>query len=375
MKIPVNIPLVDRQDLVRVAECIETGWVSSEGKFVHEFETEFAELLQKKYAVAVSNGSAALDIAYDIIGLDEKSEVIIPSFTIISCVAQVLRSGARPIFIDVDYETFNTTIALIKNAVTSRTKAILIPHIYGLPCDITELKSFCDENNIFLIEDIAESIGQYLRGKPCGSFGHITTVSFYANKHVTCGEGGMVLVDDEDLFHRASKKRNLCFDNSRRFVHDDLGWNYRLTNMQAALGLSQLEKLSLIRARKLALAQQYDQALCGYNLLKLPVKSTEYADNDYWVYPLRLLGDLVSFKDDIIASLGRKGVATRPFFYPLNLQPVLKKFGIAIDHSSCPVSKKLYDSGFYIPSGAGMTPEQIAYTCEAVHETLGEFCR
>ena len=231
--IPVNVPLLKGNEKKYLTECIDTGWISSEGPFVKRFEEEFAARMGRKHGIAVTNGTAAIDAAVEALGVGPGDEVILPTFTIISCVLQIVRSGAKPVLVDCESDTWNMDISAIEAKITSRTKAIMVVHIYGLPVDMKPVLEICRKYKLKLIEDAAEMIGQTYRGKPCGSFGDISTVSFYPNKHVTTGEGGMVLTDDDNLADQCRELRNLCFKPGKRFEHDRMGWNFRMTNLQA----------------------------------------------------------------------------------------------------------------------------------------------
>ena len=246
----VNEPLLNGNEKKYLNECIDSGWISSEGPFVKKFEIEFAAKMGRKYGIAVTNGTAAIDLAIEALDIGPGDEVIMPSFTIISCVMQVVRSGATPVFVDSEPDTWNMDVQQIESKISTRTKAIMAVHIYGLPVDLSILLPLCDKYGLKLIEDSAEMIGQTYNGRPCGSFGDISTVSFYPNKHITTGEGGMILTDDENLANICRELRNLCFKPNKRFVHDRLGWNVRMTNLQAAVGLAQLERLDEFLIKK-----------------------------------------------------------------------------------------------------------------------------
>lgn len=221
--IPVNTPLLDGNEKKYLLECIESGWISSEGPFVEEFEKKFAARVNRRYGIAVTNGTAAIDAAVEALGIGQGDEVIMPAFTIISCVTQIARSGAIPVLVDSCAETWNMNISQIADKITSRTKAILVPHIYGLPVDINPILALANTYGLKVIEDAAEMHGQTYYDRPCGSFGDISTFSFYPNKHLTTGEGGMIVTDDEALAESCRSLRNLCFQPKNRFVHERLG--------------------------------------------------------------------------------------------------------------------------------------------------------
>ena len=286
--IPVNEPLLDGNEKRYLNECIDTGWISSEGPFVNEFEDKFARYHGRKHGIAVTNGTAGLQCAVDALELEQGDEVIIPSFTIICCVNAVLQANATPVLVDCDQFTFNSTPQQIENAITKKTKAIMLVHIYGLPVDIDPILELAKEKRIKVVEDAAEVIGQTYKGKPCGSFGDISTFSFYANKHITTGEGGMILTDDDQLADTCRSLRNLCFQETKRFYHDRIGWNFRMTNIQAAVGLAQLERLDKFKDIKRTTGRKYTKLLENCTGLQLPIGKTTYAQNIYWVYALVL---------------------------------------------------------------------------------------
>lgn len=367
--IPVNEPLLDGNEKIYLTDCVEEGWLSSEGPFVARFEETVAKDLGRAHGIGVSSGSGALEVAVAALRLGPGDEVIAPTFTIISSVAPIVRAGATPVLVDMQVDTWNMDVAQIEAAIGPRTKAIMVVHIYGLPADMDPIMALADRHGLAIIEDAAEMHGQTYRGRPCGSFGDLSVLSFYANKHVTTGEGGMVLCDDDGLAQRCRSLRNLCFDGRRRFVHEELGWNFRITNMQAAVGLAQSERLSEVVARKRAIGKHYTQRLSGLPGLMLPLAATDYAENIYWVYGL-LLDDAVAFDAvEVITRLHREGVGCRPFFWPMHEQPVFRRMGL-FQGDSHPVAERLARRGFYLPSGTALTDAQIDRVCDAVTKVM-----
>lgn len=363
--IPVNTPLVDGNEEKYLNECIRTGWISSEGPFIRQFEEKFANKMGRKYGIAVSNGTAALDASVEALGIGFGDEVIMPTFTIISCIGQIIRSGAKPVLVDSDPITWNMDVSQIEDKITSKTKAILVVHIFGLPVDMEPVLEIAERHGLKIIEDAAQMHGQQYNGKPCGSFGDLSTFSFYPNKHITTGEGGMIVTDDEQLAEDCRSLRNLCFQSSKRFVHERLGWNFRMTNMQAALGLAQLERLDEFVIRKRNMGAKYTKLLADVEGVQLPLAKTNYADNIYWVFGM-LLDDQLGFDaEEAMQRLGKKKIGCRPFFYPMHQQPVLKDMGL-FKGESYPVAERLYRRGFYIPSGMALTEKQIEKVAETV---------
>jgi perosamine synthetase len=369
--IPVNEPLLNGNEKKYLMECIDTGWISSEGPFIKKFEEGVANYIGRKYAVACANGSAALDIAVKALGFEKDDEVIMPSFTIISCAQSLVTQGIKPVLVDSDFYNFNMKAKDIEEKITAKTKAIMIVHIYGITVDVNPILNIAKKYNLKIIEDAAEMYGQEYKGRKCGSFGDISTFSFYSNKHITTGEGGMVLCDDEKLYEKSKSLRNLCFspDGSKRFIHEELGWNYRMTNLQAALGVAQLERITEIIAKKRRIGTIYNELLKDINVINLPITKTDYCENIYWVYALTLKDNYPQNAQEVMKELGNRGIGTRPFFYPIHKQPVFNKMGLFLDEKY-PNSEKLYQRGFYIPSGLALTETQIREVSKVMHEVL-----
>jgi perosamine synthetase len=367
--IPVNEPLLDGNEQKYLAECIQTGWISSEGPFVERFESQFAAIVNRKYGIAVSNGSGALDIAIVALGIGRGDEVILPTFTIISCAAAIVRAGATPVVVDADPATWNMDISQIEAKITPRTKAIMVVHIYGLPVEMDAISNLAAKYGLLVIEDAAEMLGQTYKNRPCGSFGDLSTFSFYANKHITTGEGGILVTDNPHLAKRCQSLRNLCFQPHQRFVHAELGWNLRMTNLQAAIGVAQLERLDEFVARKRAMGRLYTQLLADLPNIELPLSKTDYAQNIYWVYGI-VLKDEVPFDAKVASEkLAAAKIGTRPFFWGMHEQPVFQKMGL-FEGISCPVSARLARRGFYLPSGMALTEAQIDRVSMVLKEIL-----
>jgi perosamine synthetase len=367
--IPVNEPLLAGNEKRYLSECIETGWISSEGPFIRQFEERFSARVGRKYGIAVSNGSAALDVTIAALGIEKGDEVIMPTFTIISCAASVVRAGAVPVLVDSDPETWNMAVAEIEARITDRTRAIMVVHIYGLPADMAPIIEIARKYDLSIIEDAAEMHGQTYRGRPCGSFGELSAFSFYANKHITTGEGGMIVTDDERIAERCRSFRNLCFLPKKRFVHDELGWNFRMTNMQAALGLAQLEQLDGFVEKKRRMGRLYSELLGDISGIQRPKQSTDYAENIYWVYGIVLRDELDFDAEEAMKRLSEKQVGSRPFFFPMHEQPVFRRMGLFRD-DRFPVAERLARRGFYLPSGMALTEDQIRYVTSSLRAVL-----
>ncbi|MBV8215461.1 MAG: DegT/DnrJ/EryC1/StrS family aminotransferase [Verrucomicrobia bacterium] len=370
MMIPVNEPLLTGNEAKYLVECVETGWISSEGPFVRKLEEGMAAISGQRYGVAVMNGSVALDLAIAALRIGPGDEVILPTFTIISCAAAVVRAGAIPVVVDANPATWNLDPSKLQAAVTPRTKAIMVVHIYGLPVDMDPVMQIVRDRGLKLIEDSAELIGQVYHsrsGDACmvGSFGDVATVSFYPNKHVTTGEGGMVLTSDEDLAERCRALRNLCFGKKRRFIHEELGWNFRMSNLQAAVGVAQLEVLDRTIKKKRLIGSWYNEFLEGVTEVELQEPRTPYAENIYWVYGIVLKDEVPFDAEEAMSRLASAGIGTRPFFWPMHEQPVLTRMGFFRD-VSCPVAERIARRGFYLPSGVALTRDQAEQSAAAV---------
>jgi perosamine synthetase len=370
--IPVNEPLFEGNEIRYLTECIETGWISSEGPFVQRFEEELAAAVSRRYGVAVCNGTAALELAIAALDLAPGDEIIMPTFTIISCAAAVFRRNCVPVLVDCDPLTWNMDVSQLEARITARTRAIMVVHLYGLPVDLDPVLALANQYGLRIIEDAAEMHGQRYRDRPCGSFGDISCLSFYPNKLVTTGEGGMVLTDDDRLAERCRSLRNLCFQPGRRFVHEELGYNYRMTNLQAAVGIAQLERLDEFVAIKRRMGAAYAGLMADIPGLELMPPATDYARNIYWVFGV-VLGDGIPVTAvEAMSQLGTRGVATRPFFWPMHEQPVFRKMGLFRGEHH-PVAERLARRGFYLPSGLALTDEQIEKVAAAMHAIAAEW--
>jgi perosamine synthetase len=358
--IPVYEPKLDGNEYKYLQECIASGWISSEGPFVGKFETLFAQSVHRKFGIAVSNGTAALEIALLVLGLEKGDEVIVPSFTIISCLLAIIRVGAKPVLVDSDNSNWNMDVNAIEDKITNRTRAILVVHTYGLPVEMDKVLQLSEKYGLKIIEDAAEMHGQKYFDKPCGSFGNISVFSFYANKLITTGEGGMIVTDDEEIAKKCSSYRNLCFCKEKRFLHYELGYNFRITNLQAAVGVAQLERMNEFLIRKKEMGALYTDLLEDDPIFQLPLRRTEYAENVYWIFGVVLSETCPVDAAHVMEKLTARGIGTRPFFYPMHKQPVFRELGL-FKENKLPVSERLGDRGFYLPIGLTLADDQIIY--------------
>ena len=371
IKIPVNEPLLNGNEKKYVNQCLKSGYISSSGPLVKKFEDKFAKRLNKKYAISISNGTAALQVAFESLDIKKGDEVIVPSFTIISCILPVIRAKAKPVLIDSDPSTWNIDVTKIKEKITKKTKLIILPHIYGLPVDMDPLMKIAKKFKIKIIEDTAEVLGLKYKGKECGSFGDLSTFSFYANKHITTGEGGMIVTNNKNLAKRCRSLRNICFNTERRFLHYELGWNYRFTNIQSAIGLAQLEQLKAFIVKKRKIGKLYNEAFKNIISFNLPFDKSKNAKNIYWVYGIVLNKKSKLSVEQIMSKLNNYGIETRNFFWPLHQQPVLKKMGY-FKNLKLPVSEYIARNGFYLPSGLALTLKQQNYVIRIVKKIVSK---
>tara|TARA_X000000950_G_scaffold205530_1_gene247245 strand:+ start:21569 stop:22681 length:1113 start_codon:yes stop_codon:yes gene_type:complete len=365
MFVPVNRPSVDRREVKEVLKTLKTGWVSADSPINKEFEKNFSKKINRKHSVAVSSGTAALDIAVKSLNLKKGDEVIVPTFTIISTLSQIVRQGLKPILIDSDPITWNMDVNKIKKKISNRTKAIMVVHIYGIPTEMKEILKLANKYNLYVIEDAAEQLGQTYNGKPIGSFGDISTFSFFANKHITTGEGGMIATNNSKLKDKFKILRNLSFNpKKQKFIHDTLGWNYRMTSLQAAMGKIQLKKLAKFIKIKRNIGNFYNNSFKNLTDIQLPLHRTTYAENIYWVYGL-VLKKKKHKALYYIKKLRKLGIECRPFFCPMHLQPVFKSMNF-FKKERFPVSENLFNYGFYIPCGIGMKKKELIYVAKMV---------
>ncbi|MDZ4169191.1 MAG: DegT/DnrJ/EryC1/StrS family aminotransferase [Coriobacteriia bacterium] len=366
--IPVNEPLVGAAERAYVDECLRTGWISSAGRFIDEFEAAWAAYCGMEHGIAVTNGSAALELAVWALDLKLGDEIIMPTFTIVSCALAAVYNGAVPVLVDSEPDTWCMDVAQVEAKITPRTKAIMPVHIYGHPVDMGPVRELAAKYGLTVIEDAAEAHGATYRGERCGGLGDVSCFSFYANKIVTTGEGGMVLTNDDALANRLRSGRNLCFRDDRRFWHTEEGHNFRLTNVQAAIGLGQVERIDELVAAKRRVGARYTELLAGLPL-RLPVERG-WAQNVYWMYGVVLADEADMDATEFAARLAQRGVQTRPFFVGMHEQPVFLERGLFAGERY-PVAEHLARYGLYLPSGLALTSEQQDEVVAAVREVLG----
>lgn len=354
--IPVNEPVISKEAKKNVAEAVSSGWLSSAGPFVKKLEEEFARYLGLKYAVSVCNGTAALHVALLSLGIGDGDEVIVPAFTMAATWLAVLYTGAKPVFVDCELKTYNIDADKIEEKITKRTKVIMPVHIYGHACEMEKIMALAKKYKLYVIEDAAEACGGEFKGKKCGSFGDINCFSFYANKLITTGEGGMVVTNNSKLAYEANKFKDLYHSDKKRFIHEKIGYNYRMTNLQAAVGLGELKNINKYIKKKQWMADFYNQGLKDIPGIKIPTTKSG-VKNVYWMYGMVVDKDKFGLsRDQLRTKLKAGGIDTRDFFYPPEDQPVLKK---QIGNLRFPNAKYLSKNGLYLPSGLAITKQQI----------------
>ncbi len=368
--IPVNQPLLTKSDSNFVKKVIDEGWISSEGPNIKKFEKKFSTFIGHKYSVAVSSGSGALDIAVKVLNLKKNDEIIVPNFTIISNALSVIKLGLKIKFIDCSLYDWNMNLSKLEKSITKNTKAIIATHIYNFPLRVDKLKKICKKKKILIIEDAAEVLGQKIFNKKCGSFGDISTFSFYANKQITTGEGGMITTNNKNFYYKMLSLRNLAFGKKNRFNHDDIGWNYRMTNIQATLGLSQLSRLKNIVKNRHRVGERYYKHLSKNKNIFIPEPKKNFSKNIYWVIGILIINKNLKLDAELAMKKLRKfGIGTRPFFWPMHKQKILKYLNIS-KSKNFPNSEYISKYGFYLPSSLSLKNSEIDYICNKVNNIL-----
>lgn len=372
--IPVCTPVITEADEASVMRALRAGWVSSEGPYVEQFERNFADYIGMADGIAVCNGTAAVETALYAAGVGEGDEVILPTFTIISCIIAVLRLGARPVLVDIHPDTWCLDVDQAVARITPKTKAIIAVHIYGHPADMAPLLEAAARHGVVVIEDAAQAHGAEYHGVRCGSLAPISAFSFYANKLITTGEGGMVLCRDPAAAKRARSYRNLCFDSQKRFLHEDIGYNFRMTSMQAALGISQLARADQIVARKRAMGAIYVERLSAVPGLVLQIEKP-WARSIFWMYAFQMPPDLGWSAQELMDELREKEIGSRPFFLGLHAQPALQRYHLSHGVNGFPLADAAYRYGLYLPSGLSLSDQDVHFVCDTIIDLLRSRCR
>ena len=360
--IPVCEPTLGGNEAKYVLDCIESNWISSAGKYIPRFEETFAQACDAGYAVACANGTVALHLALATLGIGPGDEVILPTFTMIATINSITYTGATPVLVDSEPRTWNMDLNHVADKITSRTRAVMPVHTYGHPVDMDPLLEMAERHGFHIVEDAAEAHGAEYKGRKAGSFGHAGCFSFYANKIITTGEGGMITTNDSDLARLARNLRDHAFSEERHFWHKYLGYNYRMTNMQAAVGLAQTEQMDGFVAARRANAARYTAALEQIPGIVTPPQA-KWAKSVFWMYSILVEDEFGMTRDQLRAYLADHGIETRTFFIPMHLQPIYHQ---AYKGQRYPVAEMLCQRGFYLPSASSLTTREIDYVTESV---------
>jgi len=368
-KIPVCQPFMNGQEIDYVMDAVKTGWISSSGKYVTAFEQEFAKYCGVEHGIAVCNGTVALHLALAALGIGQGDEVIIPDFTMIASAAAVIYTGAKPVFVDADTNTWNMDAERIEGKITPHTRAIMPVSIFGNPCAMDRINQIADKHSLYVIEDAAEAHGAEYRGQKTGALADITAFSFFANKNLTTGEGGMVVTNDKKMADRCRYFKNLCFplEAPRNYLHEDIGFNYRMSNLHAAIGLAQVEKADAYRTMRIHNAELYRKFLKDVPGIIFQ-QDTQDAVNVHWMNAI-LLDPARSgtTRDALIEHLKANGIETRLLFVGMHHQPCLQRYGCDVA-GAYPVADGLTANGLYLPSASNLSEDDIRYICDAIRE-------
>ena len=357
--IPISKPWLKGNELKYVTEAVESNWVSSIGKYVPLFEEKFSGFIGAKHGLATVNGTAALHLSLEALGIGEGDEVIVPDMTFIAPVNSIIYAGAKPVFADISKENWNIDPDSIRKKITEKTKAIMPVHLYGAPCKMDEVMEIADENDLKVIEDCAESHGAEFKGKKLGVFGDCGVYSFYGNKIMTCGEGGLIVSNNSELIEKMDLLRDHAMDPKKRYWHDFVGYNYRMTNMQAGIGLAQTEKIDFLIENRKKIAEKYNSFLKDVEGLTMQ-KELAGAKNVCWLYSVIIEKSFGPSRDEISKLLAEKGIDSRPFFYPCHIMPPYKTNG------DFPVADEISSKGINLPTFIGMTDDEIKFISETI---------
>ncbi|MBD2461878.1 DegT/DnrJ/EryC1/StrS family aminotransferase [Oscillatoria sp. FACHB-1407] len=363
--IPVSQPSVTALETTYVLDALQSGWISSLGQYITTFEEQFAEYCGTKYALTTSSGTTALHLALESYGIKAGDEVIVPDLTFIATANAVAYTGAKPVLVDIEEDTLCIDPVAIEKAITPNTKAIIAVHLYGHPANMPEINRIATQHGLIVIEDAAEAHGASIHGRRTGALGHCGVFSFYGNKVITCGEGGMLTTDDEDLYCRARYLRDHAMSSTKRYWHDEIGFNYRMTNLQAALGLAQLHRIDDFLSQKQAIFEQYHYYLADIPNVKLNFTAS-WASNVFWLVCLEIEGLTEQERDQWMVELKQRGIDTRPYFCPLSAMPMYHDASV-----DTPIAHKVAQRGINLPSYFDLSDSDIAYVSNTVRTGLG----
>jgi len=367
--ISVASPLLNGNELAYVTDCIKTNWISSQGKYVKEFEKLFMNYHAGMRCLAVSNGTVALHLALEALQITTGDEVLVPDFTFAASVNSIIYTGATPVLVDVEPDTWNIDLNKAELLITPNTKAIIPVHLYGHPCDMDAVVAFAKKHKLLIVEDCAEALGSFYKGKPVGVFGDAATFSFYGNKTITTGEGGMIIFKDEEVAERAAMLRDHGMQKTRRYWHQEIGYNYRLTNIQAAIGVAQFERLEEFVSAKRRIAKTYNETLSKISFFQTPVERPDVI-NSYWLYTFMVNPSAPFTRDELINYLSLQRIETRPVFFPMHHMPPYVSFG---QPENLKVSKQISECGMSLPSSVNLTELELVHICNQINVFLKEY--
>jgi perosamine synthetase len=370
-RIPVCQPYLNGKEIEYVQDAVASTWISSQGKYLDRFEREFPAYIGVKHGTSTCNGTTALHLALRAAGIGPGDEVILPSFTMIATAFAICYCGATPVLLDADLEDWNLDVSKLEAAISPKSKAILVVHIYGHPTDMDAVLQIASRHNLLVIEDAAEAIGSEYNGRRCGSFGNMSCFSFFANKNITCGEGGMVLSNEDAVYERLRYLKNLSFPlgKPREYIHEEIGYNYRMSNLHAALGCAQMERIDEYVEMRRRNAVLYRERLHGVLGLRLPVERS-YAKNTYWMYGVLCEKEFGVPREELMKKLAAHGIETRKFFRPMHLQKSVREHGFRAP-LQMPISEHLGESGFYLPSSSSLSVEDIDCIVDTICKIRG----
>lgn len=372
VNIPICEPNIGEDEIQNVLHCLRTTQISGwAGEYITEFEEKFSAYCGAKYGIATSNCGTATILALESLGIGNGDEVITATFTFAAPVFAIIHSGAKPVVVDCESKTWNMDPSKIEEKITKRTKAIMPVHIYGHPVDMNPILALAQKYNLYVIEDAAEAHGAEYQSRKVGCLGTAGCFSFYINKIITTGEGGMLITNDERLAEKARLLKNYATSKERRFFHHHVGLNYRLPNIQAAIGVAQLAKIDGFIERKRHIANSYRSSLKDISGITLPVEMP-WAKSVFWVYAILIEDEFGLSRDEVMQKLTERGIETRTFFIPMNQQPFFQKMGLS-EKAGCPVAEEMSKKGLYLPNGVGLTEAQISQVCNAIKEIWGRW--
>ena len=363
MFIPISQPSITQKEIDYANDAVKSTWISSLGKYIDMFESKFAKFCESKYAICVSNGTVAIQLALKAYGIKEGDEVIIPNISFIATANAVLHSGATPVFADIDPFNYCLDPNSLEALINEKTKVIMPVHLYGHPADMNQISKIAKKYNLLVIEDAAEAHGATVDGKKVGSLGNCATFSFYGNKNLTTGEGGMITTNDELVYNKCKYLRDHAMSKEKRYWHTELGFNFRMTNIQAALGCAQLERINDFTAKRELIFKWYSKFLNNIEGVSLN-RTYDWATNAFWLICLENSNWDLNERDSFMQELKNKGIDSRPFFYPMSQMPYINQI------CDTPVANEIFRKGINLPTYFDLKENEVKYICDTINELL-----